>query len=103
MATLLLAKSYFRGKRYLGSQVYNMDESGMPLDHKPPKVLARKGTKKIHCTSGNEVQINVIACANAAGSTLMDILIKIGVRGKFLTPFTECQTNNFFYWMTTLC
>ena len=29
------------------SQIYNMDESGMPLDHKPSKVIARKGTKKI--------------------------------------------------------
>ena len=28
------------------SQIYNMDESGMPLDHKLPKVIAYKGTKK---------------------------------------------------------
>lgn len=37
------------------SRVYNMDESGMPLDHKPPKVIVPKGTKKVHChTSGNK-------------------------------------------------
>ena len=36
------------------NQIYNIDESGMPLDHKPPKIIARKGTKKIHChRSGN--------------------------------------------------
>ena len=40
------------------NRIYNMDESGMPLDHKPPKVVARKGTRKVHCrTSGNKLQI----------------------------------------------
>ena len=29
----------------LPSRIYNMDESGMPLDHKPPKVVAPKGMK----------------------------------------------------------
>ena len=38
-------------------QIYNMDESGKALDHKSPKVIARKWTKKIHrCTSGNKAQ-----------------------------------------------
>ena len=27
-------------------QIYNMDESGVPLDHRSPRVLARKGQKK---------------------------------------------------------
>ena len=45
-----------------------MDESGMPLDHKAPKVFAPRGMKKVYCnTSGSKGQI---ACANAAGSVL---------------------------------
>ena len=27
-------------------QIYNMDESGVPLDPRPPKVAARKGQRK---------------------------------------------------------
>ena len=66
--------------------MYNMGESGMPLDHKPLKVIARKGTKKISCrTLQNKAQITVLACANAS--------IQSGVRGKYLTHFMECQTK----------
>lgn len=36
------------------TRIYNMDESGLPLDHKPMKVVTLRGTKKVHCrTSGN--------------------------------------------------
>ena len=28
-------------------QIYNMDESGIPLDPRPPKVAAQKGQKKV--------------------------------------------------------
>ena len=27
------------------AQVYNMDETGMPIDHRPPNDVARKGRK----------------------------------------------------------
>ena len=53
----------------------------MPLDHKPPKVVARKGTKKVHChTSGNKSQITVLVCANAAGSVIPPMVIFEGQR-----------------------
>ena len=36
------------------SQIYNCDESGMPLEHKLPRVVAIKGTKKVRqISSGN--------------------------------------------------
>ena len=28
-------------------QIYNMDESGMRLDHQPPNVVAKRGMKKV--------------------------------------------------------
>ena len=38
-------------------RVYNMDESGMPLDPKPPKVVSLKGQKKVvYRTSGKKGQ-----------------------------------------------
>ena len=43
-------------------------ESGLPLDHKPPKVAVPKGTTKVHChNSGNKAQISLLACGDAAG------------------------------------
>jgi len=46
------------------ARIYNMDESGMPLDHKQLKHLALKGIKKVHePSSGNKAQITILACA----------------------------------------
>ena len=42
-------------------QIFNVDETGMPLDHRPPKVVCRKRTKKSSAiTSGNKTQITVV-------------------------------------------
>ena len=36
-------------------QIYNMDETGMPLDPKPPKIVTQKGQKKVrYRTSGKK-------------------------------------------------
>ena len=57
-------------------QIYNVDESGMPLDHRPPRVLTTKGEKKVrYHTSGNKSQITVIGCINAAGQTIPPFVI----------------------------
>ena len=51
-------------------QIYNMDETGVPLDPKPPKIVARKGQKKVrYRTSGKKNQITVLGCANAVGQS----------------------------------
>ena len=43
------------------SQIYNCDESGMPLQHKMPKVITTKGIKKVRqCSSGNKTQITIL-------------------------------------------
>ena len=56
--------------------IYNMDESGMPLDHKQLKRVGEKGMKKVHGrASGNKAQIIILACANAAGATLPPMII----------------------------
>ncbi len=58
-----------------------MDETGLPLDHKPAKVVTLKGAKKVHCrTSGNKIQITILACANAAGAVIPPMVIFEGKR-----------------------
>ncbi len=58
------------------SQVFNCDETGMPLDPKPPKVLVKKGVKHPQSiTTGDKTQITVLACCNAAGYVLPPFVI----------------------------
>ena len=52
-------------------QIYNMDETGLPLDPKPPKTVHLKGAKNaVACTSGGKSQITSVGCVNAAGQAL---------------------------------
>ena len=68
-------------------QIYNCDESGMPLEHTPPKTIAIKGTKKVcQITSGNKTQISILACANAFGEVIPPMVI-FGEKGLIL----NCQ------------
>ena len=57
-------------------RIYNVDETGMPLDHRPPKIITKRGQKKVHyCTSGNKSQITVIGCISAAGHAIAPFVI----------------------------
>ena len=48
-----------------------MDETGVPLDPKTPKVFCKKGQKMVwYCSLGNKSQITVIGCANAMSQAL---------------------------------
>ena len=48
--------------------IYNMDETGVPLCPRPPKIIAKKGQKKDrYRTSGQKTQITVLACGSATG------------------------------------
>ena len=60
------------------SQIYNVDESGVPLNPRPPKVVTSKGrvTKKVrYRTSGRKGQIIVVGCANASGQFIPPMII----------------------------
>ena len=53
-----------------------MDETGVPLDPKPPKVFCQKGQKKVrYSSSGNKSQITVLGCANATGQAMPPFII----------------------------
>ena len=50
------------------SQIYNVDESGIPFDPRPPNVVTTKGTKKVrYRASGRKGQVTVVGCASASG------------------------------------
>lgn len=58
------------------SLIYNMDESGMPLDHRPPRIVAKKGQRKVrYRTSGNKKQITVVGCTSAVGQAIPPMVI----------------------------
>ena len=59
------------------AQIYNVDETGMPLDHHPPHVVVRKGQKKVrYWSSGNKSQVTAVGCMNAAGSGIPSFVIQ---------------------------
>ena len=64
------------------NQIYNMDETGMPLSPRTSNIVAKLGQKKVrYRTSGKKEQIAIIACANAAGQTIPPMVI---FEGKYL-------------------
>ena len=57
-------------------KLYNVDETGMPLDPKSPNILTKKGVEKIrNRTSGRKGQIIFVACGNAASQVIPPMLI----------------------------
>ena len=58
------------------AQIFNCDETGLPLDPKPPKVIVPVGTKHPRTiTTGNKSQITVLACCSAAGYVLPPFVV----------------------------
>ena len=56
--------------------IFNVDETGMPLDHKPEKAIAQKGSKCVTAhTSGNKTSITVIACGSEAGQIIPPMVL----------------------------
>ena len=107
---LLKATLEEHGLMNLPSRIYNMDESGMLLEHKPPKVVACKGVKRkciaVHLETKGRSPYSLVpmlldlfshrwSSLKASGSTLT------GARVRFLTPCMEClnedgPTRNYF-------
>ena len=56
-------------------QIFNMDETGMPLDPKPLKIVTWKGHKNpSQVSSGVKTQITVVGCVSAGGQCLPPIV-----------------------------
>ena len=58
------------------NQIYNVKETGMPLNHSAPKIITRRDHKKVrYRTSGNKSQITVIGCVSATGHVIPPFVI----------------------------
>jgi len=69
-------------------RIWNMDETGLQLEHKPQRVIAQKGVKYLHArTSGNREMLTVIACVNAAGDRIPPHVIAKGKTNRALHGF----------------
>ena len=56
--------------------IFNMDETGMPLNPVSPKVVACKEAKHpVASTTGDRSQITVVSCCNAAGYAMPPMVI----------------------------
>ena len=56
--------------------VFNMDETGFPLDPKPLKEIFVRGEKNpCSVTAGNKSQITVVGCVSAAGQCLPPMVV----------------------------
>ena len=56
--------------------IYNMDESGFPLDPKPLKGVFMRGEKNpCAVTGGNKSQITVVGCVSASGQCLPPMIV----------------------------
>ena len=57
-------------------QIYNVDESGLPLDPKAPNIITQKGSKNVrYRQSGCKGQVTTVACSNAVGQTIQPMVI----------------------------
>lgn len=58
------------------AQIFNLDETGMPLDPSAPRVVAGRGSKHPSALAfGDKSQITVLACCSAAGYALPPFVI----------------------------
>ena len=81
------------------SQIYNSDESGMPLEHKLPRVVAIKGTKKVRqISSGNKTQITVLGCCSASGQVIPPMVVFSGK--KFNHDLADGEVPSTLYGMS---
>jgi len=56
-------------------RVYNVDKSGVTLDHWLPYVLTKKGQKRSGVLSRNKGQITVVGCINASGQAITPFIV----------------------------
>ena len=57
------------------NRIYNVDKTGMPLNHSAPKIVTGRGHKVRYRTLGNKSRITVIGCVSAMGHAIPPFVI----------------------------
>ena len=74
--------------------IFNVDETGMPLEHKPEKAVAQKGVRNVTAlTSGNKTNITVIACGSAEGQVISPMVLFQGKKLNHAFTIGEVYTR----------
>jgi hypothetical protein len=60
--------------------IFNIDEKGLSVEHKPPKIVAGKNYKVQAVTSGKAQNVTLIGCVNALGQQIPPYFIFPGKR-----------------------
>ena len=68
-------------------RVWNMDETGSRLEHKPAKVCARKGASVVGRTGNSKDSVSVLVCVNAAGTRMQPMVIVKGTSHRALQAY----------------
>ena len=68
--------------------IWNMDETGLSMAPRTPKVIAKKGTKVVHSKASNSREtITIIACGNADGALIAPHVILPGKTKRVLIGY----------------
>ena len=71
------------------SQIYNVDESGMPLNFKVPNIVAKMVSKKVRYQhAGKKGQITIVGCVNASGPAIPPMVVLDAKNLNQATPLT---------------
>lgn len=62
------------------AKIWNVDETGISLDHSPPKVLFRRGSQPHSVTTGRSSTTTLVAAVSALGQTIPPYIIYKGQR-----------------------
>ena len=75
--------------------ILNADETGVPLDFRPSRVVSPKNTKNVwSVSSGDKTNITVMGCGNAAGEMIKPLVIFKGKRTNEALQATAPPTNS---------
>ena len=78
------------------SCIFNCDESGMPLNFRPGKRIAKKGAKHVLVYgTGVKTQITILACVNAAGYAIPPLVVF--KRKNLVKPLMEGEVEGTMY------
>ncbi|XP_052798487.1 uncharacterized protein LOC128230336 [Mya arenaria] len=73
----IMVKYHIAAKPHL---IYNVDEKGMQIEHKPPKIVSGKHNKTQAITSGRSKIVTLIGCVNAVGHQIPPYFVFPGAR-----------------------
>ena len=84
------------------AQIYNVDETGIPIDLKAPNVVTKTRTKKVQYRStGRKGQITVVSCVSDAGQVLPPTVLFIAKKASHAWTSGEIPRCSDKGWINT--